>query len=121
VTGEDRVPDDPQTGEVPDEELAPDEPQAVEDPGTTAEEQREGGSLDQRLDEEEPDSDAEERERAGRLVEEGWGLTDAEKDEVADAAEAEEDLSAEEDAVRVDDQAPGGVDGPDSYVQEDES
>lgn len=119
MTVEDRVPDDPQTGEVPEEELVPDEPQAVDDPGTTAEEQRQGASLDERLEEEEPDRAGEEREQAGRLVEEGWGLTDAEKDEVADAAGSEEDLSAEEDAVRVDDQAPGGVDGPDSYVVEE--
>jgi hypothetical protein len=69
---------------------------------------------------EDEDPEAETRERAGYLVEEGWGLTDHEKDEVADAADTEEDLSAEEEAVRVEEEAPGGVDGPDSYVEKDE-
>jgi hypothetical protein len=35
-------------------------------------------------------------------------------------ADAQEGLTAEEEAVRVDDDAPGGTDEPDSYVQEDE-
>lgn len=117
---EDRTPEEPQTGEFPEEELIPDEPQAVDEPGTTAEEQREGESLDQRLEEEEPDNSVDEPERPGLLVEEGRGLTDAEKDEVAEMADAQEGLTAEEEAVRVDDDAPGGTDEPDSYVQEDE-
>jgi hypothetical protein len=117
---EDRGPEDPQTGEIPEEELIPDEPQAVDEPGTTAEEHREGESLDKRLEEEEPDLEVEEREGAGLLVEEGRGLTDTEKDEVAEAADAAEGLTAEEDAVRVEDEAPGGTDEPDSYVQEEE-
>jgi hypothetical protein len=48
------------------------------------------------------------------------GLTDQEKDEVADEAEEDQQgLSAEEAAVRVEDDAPGGVDRSDSYVQEE--
>jgi hypothetical protein len=120
VTVEERTPQEPQADEIPEDQLIPDEPQAVDEPGTTAEEQREGESLDERLDEEEPDQVAEEREQAGLLVEEGRGLTDAEKDEVAEVAQAEEELPPEEDAVRVEDEAPGGTDEPDSYVQEDE-
>lgn len=121
MTVDDRTPQEPQADEIPEDQLIPDEPQAVDEPGTTAEEQREGESLDERLEEEEPDHAAEEREQAGLLVEEGRGLTDAEKDEVAEAADAaEEELPPEEDAVRVEDEAPGGTDEPDSYVQEEE-
>jgi hypothetical protein len=120
MTVEDRTPEEPQPGEIPEEQLIPDEPQAVDEPGTTAEEQREGETLDERLEEEEPDHSAEEREQAGLLLEEGRGLIDAEKDEVAEMADAQEGLTAEEEAVRVDDDAPGGTDEPDSYVQEDE-
>ena len=67
----------------------------------------------------EPNPDPGRRHGAGRLVEEGDGSVDEEKDLVADAAEDElEGQSAEEAAVRIDDEDPGGVtDRPDSYLE----
>jgi hypothetical protein len=116
---EDRpTPDEERTGR----EMPEDEPQAVEEHGTTAEEQREGETLDERLAREEEEKDQggpRLREAAGTLAEEGSGLTDAEKDEVGEQAEAVEGLTAEEEALRVEPEAPGGTDRPDSYVEED--
>jgi len=59
------------------------------------------------------------RREAGRLVEDGSGTIDEEKDLVADAAEDElEGRSAEEIAVRIEEEEPEGVtDGPDSYLE----
>jgi hypothetical protein len=108
------------TGDAQEGQVLPrDHSRATERTGVTGAEQREGASLDERLAEEE-DEQARSREQAGRLVEEGTGLTDQEKDEVADEAEEDQQgLSAEEAAVRVEDDAPGGVDRSDSYVQEE--
>lgn len=108
---------DPQEGML----LPRDEPTAVEDTGTTAAEQREGQPLDERLEEEEPDREPGGRPEAGRLVEDDAGLGDEEKDEVAD--EAEEDnqgRSAEESAVRVEEEPGGLTGGPDEYTDEGE-
>ena len=99
-----------------------DEPRAAEGFGTTAEEQREGESLEERLEEEAPDRQAGEPPHMGRLVEEGSGVTDREKDEVAE--EADDDragLTAEEAAMREDEEPGGLTDGPDQYVPEDET
>jgi hypothetical protein len=108
---------DPQEGLV----VPRDEPRAVEEHGTTAGEQRKGESLDERLarEEEEDLGAPRPREGAGTLAEEGSGLTDAEKDEVGEQAEAVEGRTAEEEALRVEPEAPGGTDRPDSYVEED--
>jgi hypothetical protein len=84
----------------------------------TAEEQREGASLDERVAEEEPDGQTGKRHEAGRLVEDGSGLVDEEKDLVADAAEEElEGRSAEEAAVRIEEEPEGVTEGPDSYLE----
>jgi hypothetical protein len=99
--------------------LPRDEPRAVEEHGTTAEEQREGETLDERLAREEEQEGPGTREEAGTLAEDGSGLTYREKDEIADQAEAVEGRSPEEDALRVEPEAPGGTDRPDSYVEED--
>lgn len=65
--------------------------------------------------------DPEERETAGRLREQGFGLADHEEEEVADEAEDDtEDLTAEEQAVRVEEEPGGTTGGPDRYVEEDE-
>ncbi len=106
---------DPQEGLV----VPRDEPRAVEENGTTAEEQREGESLDERLAREEEEDGPGSREGAGTLAEEGSGLSDDEKDEVGEQAEAAEGRSAEEEALRVEPEAPGGTDRSDSYVEED--
>lgn len=106
---------DPQEGAM----LPRDEPRAVEEHGTTAEEQREGETLDERLAREEDQEGSGDRQQAGTLTEEGSGLTDHEKDEIADQAEAVEGRSPEEEALRVEPEAPGGADRPDSYVEED--
>jgi hypothetical protein len=100
--------------------LPGDEPRAAEEHGTTAEEQREGEDLDDRLEREEPDREEVQRRQAGRLIEDGQGLTDHEKDEVAEEADSDtQGLSAEEAAVRVDEDARGGADRPsDRYVEE---
>ena len=108
------------TGDPQEGLMAPgDVPRAVDQRGTTADEQREGEPLDERLEQEQPDEEDRPREDAGLLVEEGSGLTDEEKDEVAEAVEAPEGRSAEEDAVRVEEDPPGGTGGPDSYVEEE--
>ncbi len=97
-----------------------DHPRAASDFGTTAEEQREGEPLDDRLREEEPDVEPGERAQAGRLVERDSGLTDHEKDEVAEEApDDDQGLTAEEAAVRIEEDAPGAVsDSGDRYVDE---
>lgn len=86
----------------------------------TAKEQREGEPLEDRLDREEPEGQERGTRRAGRLIEEGEGLTDREKDEVSEEATDDvEGLTAEEAAVRVDEDAGGGVDRDrDRYVEE---
>jgi hypothetical protein len=114
------LPQKEETGDPQEGLMVPrDEPRAVEENGTTAEEQREGESLDERLAREEGEEGPGSRESAGTLEEEGSGLTDVEKDEVAEQAEAPEGRSAEEEALRVEPEAPGGTDRPDSYVEED--
>jgi hypothetical protein len=108
------------TGDPQEGLMAPrDQPRALDHRGTTAEEQREGERLDERLEEEEPDAPARPREDAGLLVEEGSGLIDDEKDEVGEAVDAPEGRSAEEEAVRVEDEPPEGTGAPDSYVEEE--
>lgn len=97
-----------------------DEPRAVEAFGTTADEQREGEPLEERLEDEVPDRNPEEPHHMGRLVEPGSGLTDREKDEVAEEAENDRaGLSAEEEAMREEEEPSGLTDGPDQYVEED--
>lgn len=97
--------EDPQQAPVPG-----DEPIAVDDHGTTAEEQREGESLDGRLSREEPDWDQgagrPASERAGRLVEEDEGIRpDTEKDAVADDVGPDTGgFTAEEEAMRIEDE-----------------
>jgi hypothetical protein len=80
----------------------------------------EGEPLDDGLPREESEDQYERRRQAGRLIEEHEGVSDDEKDEVADeAGEDKEGLSAEEAAVRIDRDARGGTDHPDDrYVQE---
>jgi hypothetical protein len=107
---------DPQEGLM----LPGDRPRG-DDWGNTAQEQREGESLDRRLGRDRPDKERGPRKDAGRLREEGDGLTDHEKDEVA--TEEPEDIegrSAEEAAVRVEDEPEGLTGGPDQYVDNDE-
>ena len=80
--------------------------------GTTADEQRAGESVEQRLAEEEPDvgssdwTDTEPNERAGRLVAPDEGAhPDQESDEIAfDAGRAGYASSAEEAAVHIEDE-----------------
>jgi Family of unknown function (DUF5709) len=97
-----------------------DEPRGVDEHGTTADEQRSGEPLEDKLEREEHDREELDGRRAGRLIEDGEGLTDQEKDEVAEEApDDRQGLSAEEAAVRVDEEARGGVDRDrDRYVEE---
>lgn len=96
---------------------APDEALAVEDTGTTAAEQRDGAPLDERLGEETPEGEPGSRPEAGRLIDDSDGVVDREKDEVAEeAASDRESRSAEEEAVRKEDEPGGATGGPDRYV-----
>lgn len=117
-----RLPQKEATGDAQEGLMLPrrDHPRGAADFGTTPAEQREGEPLGDRLDEEQPDVEPGGRDEAGRLVEEGRGLTDQEKDEVADDADADtRGKTAEEAAVRVEDDAPGGTsDDRDRYVEE---
>ncbi len=116
-----RLPEKEATGDAQEGLLLPrrDRSRGAEAHGTTASEQREGEPVGERLGEEEPEAESGEREDAGRLVEDGRGLRDTEKDVVADAAEDDtEGMTAEEAAVRVEEEAPGGTDSPDRYVEE---
>jgi hypothetical protein len=98
----------------------PDEARGAEDTGTTAAEQREGAPLDERLAEEEADLEPSARPDVGRLIEEDAGLVDREKDEVAEEAEDDrESPSAEEAAVRVEEEPRGATGGPDRYVEDE--
>lgn len=97
--------EDPQQAPVPG-----DEPMAVDDYGTTAEEQREGESLDDRLRREEPEAglsggDGTPR-TAGRLVQQDEGVRDdTESEEIAeDVGPDTGGFSAEESAIRVDEE-----------------
>jgi hypothetical protein len=100
--------EDPQQAPLPG-----DEPVAVDDYGTTETEQREGEPLDGRLRREEPDPalDVDPGEggtssAAGRLVGKDEGVRDdTEKDAVADDVGYDTGgFTAEEDAVRIEDQ-----------------
>jgi hypothetical protein len=93
--------EDPQQAPVPG-----DEPMALEDFGTTAEEEREGESLDGRLSREEPDVGAgapETPRGAGRLVQQDEGVRDdTESEEIAeDVGPDTGGFTAEEAAMRV--------------------
>ena len=106
---------DPQEGLI----LPGESARAAEDTGVTAEEQREGAPLEQRLAEEQPETPPGLRHDAGRLFDDG-AVLDEEKDLVAEAAEDElEGRSAEEAAVRIEDEPEGLTDGPDSYLEND--
>ena len=110
-----RATGDPQEGLI----LPGESARAAESSGVTAEEQREGEPLEQRLAQELPDTEPGTRQEAGRLVDDSAVLDD-EKDLVADAAEDElEGRSAEEVAVRIEDAPEGLTDGPDSYLEND--
>lgn len=96
--------EDPQRAPVPG-----DEPMAVDDYGTTAEEQREGETLDGRLSREEPETGEQETDSAlaGRLVQPDEGVRDdTESEEVAtDAGPDTGGFTAEESAMHVEDEA----------------
>jgi hypothetical protein len=98
--------EDPQRAPVPG-----DRPIAVDDFGTTAEEQSEGESLDGRLSREEPDVGEPGAANAtsagtGRLVQQDEGVrTDTESQEIAtDVGQDTGGFTAEESAMRVEDE-----------------
>ena len=97
--------EDPQQAPVPG-----DEPMAVDDFGTTAEERREGESLNGRLSREEPEAEAPgagtAAPAAGRLVQEDEGVRDdTESEEIAqDVGPDTGGFTAEEAAMHVEDE-----------------
>jgi hypothetical protein len=104
------------TGDPVDEQMPPAEfPRASEAWGTTAAEQRAGEGLDGRLAAEEDERARGERDdEAGLLSDDGD--PDAEPDLIAHSGGPNPSPSAEEAAMHVRREAPGGVDRPDSYV-----
>jgi len=112
---------DPDTGEdledEPGEDLEAmieqaDRPFATESFGTTAEEQEEGESLDQRLAEERPSKPAVD----STLAIEDFDAPDDEKDLVGQASiEHDPFVSPEEAAMTIREEAPGAVDHPDHH------
>ena len=98
--------EDPQQAPVPG-----DEPVAVDDYGTTIEEQRAGESLDGRLSREEPEAEAPGADTtaptAGRLVQEDEGVRDdTESEEIAqDVGPDTGGFTAEEAAMHVEDES----------------
>jgi hypothetical protein len=94
--------EDPQQAPVPG-----DEPMALDDFGTTAEEQRTGESLEGRLRREEPEvpEPSDDAGRAGRLVQQDEGVRDdTESEEIADdVGQDTGGFSAEESAVHIED------------------
>src|SRR4051794_18901556 len=87
--------------------VPPDRPYAAEHTGTTAEEQREGESLDQRLAEEEPeDAPGRDPDRSGRLVADGPDTGEARQQDLfaGDVGVDGGAASAEEAAVHRDEQ-----------------
>jgi hypothetical protein len=94
--------EDPQQAPIPG-----DEPMAVDDFGTTAEEQRQGESLDGRLSREEPEAEAPGADTtapaAGRLVQQDEGVRDdTESEEIAqDVGPDAGGFTAEEAAMHV--------------------
>ena len=87
-----------------------DRPFASESFGTTAEEQEEGESLDERLKEERPSNPPLDR----RLAIEDSGVPDEEKELVGEASlEHDPFVAPEEAAMTVRDSTPGAVDHPD--------
>jgi hypothetical protein len=123
----DRQPErDAEGGEDPDEDPGEeleamieqaDRPFASESFGTTAEEQEEGESLDQRLEEERPSRDAADRQ----LAIEDFDAPDEEKQLVGRASfEFDPFVAPEEAAMTVRDRAPGASDHPEEpEVDED--
>jgi hypothetical protein len=108
------------TGDGQEGIVAPgDRPWASEGDDVTAAGQREGSTLDERLALEEPDRPVVTGEIAGlEIVDED--RPDDEPDLVGGLADAGEGASAEELAMHVRDDAPGGTDdGDDGYVAED--
>ena len=106
----------------PEDYEAPDEPEGAFEDDTTASGQREGETIDARLARERPDRGGRDRdtERTGRLSEEDGPDEEGELlGELAD--DDEDDLSAEEAAVHVRENAPGATSGAsDGYVEGDE-
>lgn len=118
------APHAPYPGWDTDEQAAPrDEPQAVDEWGTTAREQQLGEPLAVRARREVPENDRELGDEGGRLYEPGTddGLYDGEPDAIGDLdTETDDSLSAEEAAVRVVDGDPPGLtyDAPPGYLDE---
>ena len=98
-------------------ETPPDAPRGVDD-DVTAAEQRAGDSLSERLAMEQPDRPGDPAEVGLEIVD--LDGPDAEPELVGDAANAGDEPSAEEAAMRVSDAAPGATDDDDDgYVADD--
>ena len=110
----------PEREPVPvDEQMPPAEvPRGADAWGTTAAEQRAGKPLSDRLSEEVPDRTSVPEDGGLRLVDDG---EPDETGELTSTGEPDdgEGWTAEESAVHVRSDAPGAVDAPDSYVEDD--
>ncbi|MDN3354061.1 DUF5709 domain-containing protein [Actinomadura sp. DC4] len=107
---QDGYPEQEWSGDPQEEPVPGDEPVALDDFGTTAEEQREGESLDGRLSREEPETGTPGTEETpssvGRLVQEDEGVRDdTESEEIAqDVGPDTGGLTAEEAAIHLEDE-----------------
>jgi hypothetical protein len=122
------LPEKAMTGDAQEGMPLPSDRPASFDFGVTAAEQRQGESISQRVEREEPDPTAEDARSSDdqiradnnpvRLIgEASLDETDLDGELISDAEPASEGgMSAEEASVHVVDDAPGAVGGPDSYV-----
>ena len=102
-----------------DERMPPGEvPRGADAWGTTAAEQRAGKPLSDRLDEEMPDRASSAEADGLRLVDDGEPDDTGELTSTGEPGD-DEGWTAEESAVHVRSDAPGAVDAPDSYVDDD--
>jgi hypothetical protein len=90
------------------------------DYGVTASEQRAGEPISVRVARERADIVNADEPTPVLVSDSNEAGDDTEKDLFADASYEEPSLSAEEAAVHITDNAPGAVDGPDSYLADDE-
>ena len=105
--------------EPPDRRMPPAEkPRGVDAWGTTAAEQRAGEPLGERLAAEEPDRPPRDIEDALRLTDDDGG-PDETGELTSTSSDDRETPTAEEAAVHVRDDVPGGTSTPDSYVDVD--
>ena len=118
----DHTTSEPERDPIPvDQQMPPGEhPRGADAWGTTATEQRAGKPLSDRLDEEQPDRPLERDDDGLRLVDDGEPDRRGELTSSGDPGD-DEGETAEERAVHVRPDAPGGTSGPDAYLEDEDA